>query len=503
MMPGSKTQHEEGWPQEVGIVAMEVYFPAQFVEQSELEEFDQVSTGKYTIGLGQSRMGFCSDREDINSLCLTAVQRLMERNGLAYSEIGRLEVGTETIIDKSKSVKTVLMQLFEDSGNTDVEGIDTTNACFGGTAAIMNAVNWIESSSWDGRYALVVAADIAVYASGNARCTGGAGAVAMLLGANAPLIFDRGVRSCHMQHAYDFYKPDLASEYPTVDGKLSIECYLHSLDRCYQVFCNKARRAGILEGSSLLNGVDAFIFHQPYYKLVMKSFARLMLNDFLADPNPDYKGRYAGLEPFREVKLEGTYFDRNIEQAFLGASKSVFEEKTKPSTRLAVQVGNMYTPSLYGGLASYIADNTVDSLRGKRVVLFSYGSGLAACMFSLRVTEDRAPDSALDRLVSSLADLQGRLDGRQKVAPCDFDKCMKLREETHHLAPYKPVGSIDHLFPGTWYLTEIDGMHRRKYERRPASSSSSASAAGADVSMAEVKRQVPSGKQQEEIVNSA
>jgi hydroxymethylglutaryl-CoA synthase len=95
-------------------------------------------------------MGFCSDREDINSLCLTVVQKLMERNGLQYTQIGRLEVGTETIIDKSKSAKTVLMQLFEESGNTDVEGIDTTNACFGGTAALMNALNWIESSYWDG-----------------------------------------------------------------------------------------------------------------------------------------------------------------------------------------------------------------------------------------------------------------------------------------------------------------------------------------------------------------
>lgn len=68
-----------------------------------------------------------------------------------YENIGRLEVGTETIIDKSKSVKSVLMQLFEDSDNTDVEGIDTTNACYGGTAALINAVNWIESSSWDGK----------------------------------------------------------------------------------------------------------------------------------------------------------------------------------------------------------------------------------------------------------------------------------------------------------------------------------------------------------------
>lgn len=39
---------------------------------------------------------------------------------------------------------------------------------------------------------MVVAADIAVYASGNARPTGGAGAVAMLVGPNAPIFLERG-----------------------------------------------------------------------------------------------------------------------------------------------------------------------------------------------------------------------------------------------------------------------------------------------------------------------
>ena len=38
----------------------------------------------------------------------------------------------------------------------------------------------------------MVAGDIAVYATGNARCTGGAGAVAILIGKDAPLVFDRG-----------------------------------------------------------------------------------------------------------------------------------------------------------------------------------------------------------------------------------------------------------------------------------------------------------------------
>lgn len=197
-------------------------------------------------------MGVVDDREDINSLCLTGilyslfilvVQSLMEKYSVSYSDIGRLEVGTETIIDKSKSVKSVLMQLFEKSGNTSVEGLDTTNACYGGTNALFNSLNWVESSSWDGRLALVVAADIAVYkqgiftqikiCKGSARPTGGVGAVAMLIGPNAPMVFDQGLRSTHMEHAWDFYKPDLHSEYPEVDGPLSNVCYLKAVDVCY------------------------------------------------------------------------------------------------------------------------------------------------------------------------------------------------------------------------------------------------------------------------------
>lgn len=62
------------------------------------------------------------------------------------------------------------------------QGVDCINACYGATAALFNAVNWVESRSWDGRYAVVVAADMAVYARGPARPSGGCGAVAMLIG---------------------------------------------------------------------------------------------------------------------------------------------------------------------------------------------------------------------------------------------------------------------------------------------------------------------------------
>ncbi|TRY76140.1 hypothetical protein DNTS_002851 [Danionella cerebrum] len=430
-MPGSlPAACEATWPKDVGIIAMEVYVPSQYVDQAELEEFDGVGAGKYTIGLGQARMGFCSDREDIGSLCLTVVQRLMERNGLSYESVGRLEVGTETIIDKSKSTKTVLMQLFEESGNTDVEGVDTTNACYGGTAALFNAVNWVESSSWDG----------------SARPTGGAGAVAMLVGPNAPLAFERGLRGTHMQHAYDFYKPDMVSEYPVVDGKLSIQCYLSALDRCYSVYKNKIHARWQREGTERRCSLEDFgfmVFHSPYCKLVQKSLARLLLNDFLCHPSPNTEtGPFSGLEAFRDVKIEDTYFDRDVEKAFMKASSEMFDSKTKASLLISNQNGNMYTPSVYGCLASVLAQHTPQQLGGQRI------------------------GSALDNLVSSLCDLQDRLDSRTKVSPAVFAENMKLREETHHLANYIPQGSVDELLPGTWYLTRVDEKHRRHYARR-------------------------------------
>ena len=42
-----------------------------------------------------------------------------------------------------------------------------------------------------------------------------------------------------MEHAWDFYKPDLSSEFPEVDGPLTISCYFRALDRCYQKYLER------------------------------------------------------------------------------------------------------------------------------------------------------------------------------------------------------------------------------------------------------------------------
>uniref|UniRef100_A0A1B0D5Z8 Hydroxymethylglutaryl-CoA synthase n=1 Tax=Phlebotomus papatasi TaxID=29031 RepID=A0A1B0D5Z8_PHLPP len=452
------------WPENVGILAIELFFPSFYVDQTELEAFDGASTGKYTVGLGQKKMGFCTDREDINSLCLTAVSNLLERHQIPPSRIGRLEVGTETIIDKSKSVKSVLMQLFTPHGVTDLEGLDTTNACYGGTAALFNAVNWVESSSWNGRLALVVCGDIAVYAKGPARPTGGAGAVAMLVGPNAPLVMDRGLRATYMKHAYDFYKPDLSSEYPTVDGKLSIQCYLNALDNCYQLYCEKARAQAPAADSVGLDAFDAVVFHTPFCKLVQKSLARIGVNDYFMMPPSKRPARFPGFEKFEQLALEDTYFDKDVEKAFMTYYDEAFKAKTAKSLHIASQVGNMYTPSLYTGLISYLISESAKNLVGKKVALFSYGSGLASSMYSITVTKDV---DQLQPMLDKLMHIMPTLERRQKVAPKEFSEILEIREHNNHKAPLEPSGPIDGLFPGTYYLKSVDHMHRRLYDRVP------------------------------------
>jgi hydroxymethylglutaryl-CoA synthase len=86
-------------------------------------------------------MAAVNDREDISSLMLTVTRNLLEKYDIDPNQVGRLEVGTETLLDKSKSTKTILMNLF--GKNTDIEGATTINACYGGTNAILNTINWV------------------------------------------------------------------------------------------------------------------------------------------------------------------------------------------------------------------------------------------------------------------------------------------------------------------------------------------------------------------------
>lgn len=213
-----------------------------------------------------------------------------------------------------------------------------------------------------------------------------------------------------------------------------------------------------------LEDLDYFVFHCPYSKLVQKSFARLAFNDFLRDPE---NAKYEAMAPFKDLPRQETYTNRDIEKAFMGVTKDSFVKKVSPCLVVPKNTGNMYCGSVYGGLVSLIAHVDPEQLLGKRVALFSYGSGLAASMFSLKFVSSTAD-------MAQKLNVPARLASRSVVDPAVFDQVMLLREQTHNAKSYVPVASAgpENLFPGTYYLESVDDKFRRSYKRTPSEATS-------------------------------
>ncbi|EGB07659.1 hypothetical protein AURANDRAFT_5451, partial [Aureococcus anophagefferens] len=190
---------------EAGIVALDYHAPSLCVRATDVEHFHG-SPGRYTVGRGQELVTFASDDEDAVSMALSALCRLLARSELAFEDIGRLECGTESGVDRGKSTKSFLMSLFEATGDLDVQGADAVNACYGGTNALLSTRNWIHGPEWTGRYGAVVCSDPAVHPDPAQLAGVGASAVSLLAGPRASLAMETRCTT-FVKHAWDFYRP--------------------------------------------------------------------------------------------------------------------------------------------------------------------------------------------------------------------------------------------------------------------------------------------------------
>lgn len=121
------------------------------------------------------------------------------------------------------------------------------------------------------------------------------------------------------------------------------------------------------------------------------------------------------------------------------------------------ECGNSYCGSLYAGLLSLIT-NKADDLVNKRILMFSYGSGLAATLFSIRCVGDVTH-------IRDTANVVERLNARKAVSPEKFEEILSTREQTHAAFDYTPSTGTEHLFKGTYYISAIDKLERRSYSR--------------------------------------
>jgi len=414
---------------QAGIHAIEMYVPRHAVKAATLEKAHGVE-GKYTSGLMMTEFCGTGEDEDPVSIALTAVSRLMYRYNVKFEEVGMMYVGSESLIDRSKSIKSNLMMLFNEHNCFDVEGCDTYNACYGGTAALLNTMNWVTSASWDGRWAIAVATDIADSPAGYRFMTGCA-SVAMLVGVDAALVFERE-RCTHIINRWDFYKPwGWHVMAPIVDGPGSIDVYYECLDGCQRGLMEKRGISNVIEDA------DFCVFHLGSGpKFVKHAFERCQANAMgwhqaKSGRTKKYDGRLATEE-----------------------TTLIFNDKVAPGLRLATRIGPQHTVATYTNLTSLmIHRGGKGKLLGKTINVFSYGSGAASTMFRLKVR----------RMPGIVHDMHAVLDNRNFVDAGQFDQIMNEYADTYARFDWTARVRNGPQPGGAYYLKGVDKFGRRSY----------------------------------------
>jgi hydroxymethylglutaryl-CoA synthase len=252
--------------------------------------------------------------------------------------------------------------------------------------------------------------------------TQGAGAVAMIVAAAPALLeLDVGVAGACSAHVHDFWRP-LGQREAQVDGHYSVECYLDAVAAAYRGWRARAIARGIVRPEGRASEqLAAICYHVPFCKMARKAHVRVRRCD-LED----------GAAPW----------DADVEE--LRAATS-FHEQVEPSLGLCARIGNVYTGSLYLGLAGLLHARGAELSR-RRIGLFSYGSGCTSEFFSGVVgprANARIAAAKLDELLAA----------RERISIDEYHRIMAL-------APGAPLGEPP--IPGGFRFTGVEA-HRRQY----------------------------------------
>lgn len=310
----------------IGIHDLAVSTAHHVVDLAELAEATGVDPAKYQIGLGQDRMSFPAADEDIVTMGAAAALPLLQRHGT--DGIRTVLFATESGVDQSKSAGLFVHELLGLPRTMRVA--EFKQACYGATAALQSALGIVARNPRE--RVLVIASDVARYELDTpGEPTQGAGAVAMLVSADPALLAIEPVSGVAARDVDDFWRPN-DSTTAVVDGRLSLTAYLGALTTSWDDFA-----AG---GGVGPEQIDRFGFHQPFTKMARKALKGL--------------AQHTGVELGDELQEATFAYNREL--------------------------GNTYTASLYAGLAALLDQD--DDLAGKRIGLFSYGSGAVGEFFT-------------------------------------------------------------------------------------------------------------------------
>jgi hydroxymethylglutaryl-CoA synthase len=366
---------------------------------------------KYTKGIGITHSSLPDVYEDIVTMGANAAKALMDRKGLTPDDIGRIDVATESAFDNSKPVSTYIAGCLEDVYDDDFHHANKGErkfACLSGTQCIDDAYNWIRAGRNRGRAALVIATDTALYERGDpGEATQGAGAVAMLIDEEPDIVALSAEQGYGSADETDFLKPN--QQFPSVDGKRSIQVYLARMREALEDFESIA-------GDTHPDSFAYFPFHTPYPGMVRKA-ALLGYRHITRDTGiEEALSSDIGMQP-RDADFDSREAYEDAIRAYMDDLKETpqyqawYDGAIDVTVDVSGRVGNWYTGSVHLARLSALRAAAADGvdLAGQRLLVGSYGSGAQAEIHAETVQE-RWQD-AVDPI-----DIDNQLDNRYDLS---------------------------------------------------------------------------------------
>ena len=188
----------------VGISSLGLRLPSLTLPVEELARLRGQDPDKFTRGLGCREIALCGPEEGPVELAVEACRRALGRWEGRPEDLGLLAVGTESALDMSRPLSAWIAAELGLAGS--LRSYEVKHACYGGTLALRQALEWQLSGAAKGKAALVVAADVALYA----RCdpgepTQGAGAVAMIVDSEGRVARIDPESHAFSEPAFDFW----------------------------------------------------------------------------------------------------------------------------------------------------------------------------------------------------------------------------------------------------------------------------------------------------------
>lgn len=366
------TSHTAAGTVTIGIDDIELATSHHVVRLDDFAEANGTDPNKFRLGLGQDEFSFPAPDEDVVTMAAAAAAPIIQRCGT--EGIRTLLFATESGIDQSKAAGMAVHSLLDLPSQMRV--VEFKEACYSATAALQAAVGIVTRSPR--QRVLVIASDVARYELDTAgEPTQGAGAVAMLVSADPKLLEIEPVSGLNSADVDDFWRPN-DSTTAIVDGALSVTAYLDALTGAWTDLA--------AQGGPEMAEIDRVLYHQPFTKMAKK--AQVHLAGLTGeDLDTDIVASSADVGSAGSDAVAAASAAASGPTAAAGADDSVAtgprDTGLATSTLYNRRLGNSYTASLYAGLCSLLDHD--DDLAGKRIGLFSYGSGSVGEFFTARV----------------------------------------------------------------------------------------------------------------------